>query len=274
MIPIGAVRLAVLVVTLAVLAPARDVAARPRIGSPAAIVLDAASGDAIWSKDADEARPIASMTKIFVALVLRRHGLDLEGWSTITADDVAASEGGARTRLPEGQTFRNVDLLHAMLMVSDNRAPTALARSVGLDRDALVEAMNALAVELGLPSTSFVDPTGIEDNRSTARELAIALRETLADPVLAKIMKRKHIRIWSKTREVKVEYRNTVKPLHDAIYAVRGGKTGHTEGAGYCLLVAVTIDSRDYVLALLGGRRKHTRFVDFDRLAAWLDRRR
>ncbi len=243
----------------------------PRVRSPVAIVLEADTGAEVWSKDGDEVREIASMTKIFVALVLRQKRLKLDAWSTIGADDVAAAEGGARTRLPEGETFRNRDLLRAMLMVSDNRAPTALARAVGLDRDQLVAAMNAYAAALGLTHTHFIDPTGIEGNTSTARELARALAVVLDDKVLARLMKVTHVRIKSKAGTSTVEYRTTVQPLRDRVYTVRGGKTGHTDDAGYCLLVSPVIDGKAYVMAFLGGKTRDVRFDDFGQVANWID---
>jgi D-alanyl-D-alanine carboxypeptidase len=242
----------------------------PRVQSAAVIVLDKTTGAELIAQGADDPRPIASMTKIFVAMVLRKHGLDLKGYSTISADDVAASDGGSKTRLAEGVTFRNLDLLHAMLMVSDNRAPTALARSVGLDYATLLAEMNALAQDLGLTHTHFDDVTGIGGNTSTAREIALALGKTLEDPVLARIMSRRKVRIFSKDKKTKVEYRSTVEPLHDQNYPVHG-KTGHTEAAGYCMMIAAAIGGHEYVMAFLGGANKRTRFVDFGNVAVWLD---
>ena len=105
----------------------------PDVKSKSAIALDAETGAEIFAKSADEIRPIASTTKIFVAMVVRRRGIDLDGWTKITRTDVRAAHGGARTRLDINESFKNRDLLHAMLMSSDNRAPTALGRAVGLE---------------------------------------------------------------------------------------------------------------------------------------------
>src|SRR2546423_102245 len=134
----------------------------PSIRSRSAVVLDAATGAEIFSKDADEIRPIASTTKIFVAMAVRKQ-LDLDAWTDI------------------GQKFRNKDLLRAMLIASDNRAPTALGRAAGMSPDDLVAAMNAVATRLHLKHTKFTDPTGLRGNVSTAREMAIALRAALGD---------------------------------------------------------------------------------------------
>jgi D-alanyl-D-alanine endopeptidase (penicillin-binding protein 7) len=132
----------------------------PEIKSKAAVVLDADTGAEIFAKDADEVRAIASTTKIFVAMAVRKRQLDLDAWTAITREDAEAARGGSRTRLDIGQEFRNQDLLRAMLISSDNRAPTALGRAVGLSRDELIAAMNKLAKDLGLKRTKFTDSSG------------------------------------------------------------------------------------------------------------------
>jgi D-alanyl-D-alanine endopeptidase (penicillin-binding protein 7) len=256
---------------VATAAPA--LAGEPKVNSKYVIVLDADGAD-VLAKAADDVRPIGSMTKIFVAMAVRRKGLDLKAWSTIEKDDVINSSGGSRTRLSQGEAFKNVDLLRAMLMVSDNRAPTALGRSVGLDRKALIAEMNAVAADLGLTHTHFSDTTGIGGNTSTAREIALALKATLGDPVLAKIMRTRKRRIVSKSKKSKVDYRSTVIPLHEATYKVYGGKTGHTSTAGYCMIISAQIGNRDYVMALLGGTEKSARLNDFVKIAKWLTKKK
>jgi D-alanyl-D-alanine endopeptidase (penicillin-binding protein 7) len=248
-------------------------AGEPKVNSKAVIVLDG-DGEDVLVKGADDERPIGSMTKIFVAMAVRRNGLDLKAWSTIGKDDVINSSGGSRTRLPEGESFKNLDLLRAMLMVSDNRAPTALGRSVGLDRKALIAEMNAVAKDLGLTHTHFYDTTGIGGNTSTAREIALALKATLSDPVLAKVMRTRKRRIVSRSRKSKIDYRSTVIPLHEASYKEYGGKTGHTSTAGYCMIISAQIGNRDYVMALLGGTEKTARLNDFVTIAKWLTKKK
>src|SRR6476659_2255147 len=71
----------------------------PEIKSKSAVILDAETGAELYAKDADEVRAIASTTKIFVAMAVRKKGLDLDGWTEITRADVNNARGGARTRL-------------------------------------------------------------------------------------------------------------------------------------------------------------------------------
>ena len=246
--------------------------AGPDVRSKAVVVLDAATGAEIFAKDADDVRPIASTTKIFVAMVVRKHGLDLDGWTAITNGDARHARGGARTRLDVGKKFRNRDLLRAMLMASDNRAPTALARAVALDPDELVAAMNALAGELNLKHTKFTDPSGLHGNASTAREMAIALRAALDDKLLREIMGDEFEMVYSKDH-ARIGYGTTNQPLIAHRYQVIGGKTGFTKSAGYCFITAARFDGREVVMAFLGGTTKTTRWDDFNHVAGWLTQR-
>jgi D-alanyl-D-alanine endopeptidase (penicillin-binding protein 7) len=236
-------------------------------------VLDVTSGDELFAKDADEIRAIASTTKIFVAMAVRKQ-LDLDGWTEITKVDAHYAAGGARTRLDIGQKFRNKDLLRAMLIASDNRAPTALGRAAGLSPDDLVAAMNDVAHRLHLKHTRFTDPTGLNGNVSTAREMAIALRAVLADDVLRAIMRQDSADVVSKDRYAKIHYGSTNQPLVVGKWDVIGGKTGYTHAAGYCFVTGAKFDDREVVMAFLGASGKLTRFADFNRVAAWLDHRR
>lgn len=246
---------------------------RPAVESRSAIVLDAATGDELFAKEADEIRPIASTTKIFVAMAVRKH-LDLDGWTEITKVDAHHAAGGARTRLDIGQKFRNKDLLRAMLLASDNRAPTALGRAAGMSPDDLVAAMNDIAKHLHLKHTRFTDPTGLHGNVSTAREMAIALRAVLTDDLLRGIMREDSAEVVSKDHYARIHYGTTNAPLVAGKWNVIGGKTGYTHAAGYCFVTGARFDDREVVMAFLGASGKLTRFADFNRVAAWLDRRR
>jgi D-alanyl-D-alanine endopeptidase (penicillin-binding protein 7) len=263
--------LAVTSMVLAALALPARADKLPKVRSESAVVLDARTGAEVYGKDADEVRAIASTTKIFVALAVRKAGIQLDGWTEITQDDVKAARGGAKTRLDRGQTFQNLDLLRAMLMASDNRAPSALGRAVGLDKAGLIKAMNGVAKDLGLDHTKFTDTNGLRGNVSTAREMALAIRAVLDDDVLAKVLQTDYVRIVSKSGYAKLDYGTTNQALHSKKYKVLGGKTGYTKPAGYCFVVGAEIGAQPYVMAFLGGDGKGTRFADFDRVATWID---
>lgn len=243
----------------------------PELGSERVVVVDAATDEVLLAKNEREVGGIASTSKIFVGMVVRQKNLDLDGVTEMTRTDRDYARGGARTRLEIRHSFRNRDLLRAMLIASDNRAPTALGRAVGLTPKQLIAAMNRKAAELGLKDTVFTDPSGLRGNESTARDMAVAFKHALADPVLAEIMGTRDVTVRATHKKSRgIYYRNTNQPLHDDGWRVLGGKTGYTRKAGYCLLIAVRIAERDIIMVFLGGAKKHTRFRDFYRVARWI----
>jgi len=243
----------------------------PDVKSKAVAVIDAETGAEIFGKNADDIRAIASTTKIFVAMAVRKKGPDLRGWTGITRIDVAQARGGARTRLDVRRVFRNRDLMSAMLMASDNRAPSALGRAAGMSTEQLVAAMNEIAKELHLKRTKFTDVTGLRGNVSTAREMAIALREALKDDVLREIMADDYELVVGKGGKPKIPYGNTNQALLAKKYDVIGGKTGFTHPAKYCFITGARFKGREVMMVFLGADGKSTRFADFNRVAAWLE---
>ncbi len=243
----------------------------PEVKSKAVAVIDAETGAEIFSKNADDIRAIASTTKIFVAMAVRKKGLDLDGWTEITRTDVRQARGGARTRLDIRRIFNNKDLLRAMLMASDNRAPSALGRAAGMSPEELIAAMNDIARDLHLKRTKFTDVTGLRGNVSTAREMAIALRKALEDDVLREIMGDPYELVVGKGGKPKIGYGNTNQALVVHKYDVIGGKTGYTASAKYCFITAARFKGREVLLTFLGADAKSTRFADFNRVAAWLE---
>ena len=243
----------------------------PNIQAAAAVVIDLDTGEEVYAKNPDALRPIASVGKLFAALAVRHVGIQLDAITTITSEDRKIASGGARSRLFEGKGFTNHDLLRAMLIASDNRAVPAVGRGAGLAPAQLIAGMNDAARRLGLTKTKFTDPTGLNGNVSTPREIAIALRAALEDPVLAPILSSHEADVASATDpRYQVHYNNTNVSLRTSRHTVIGGKTGYTDEARYCLAIAATIANRRFAMVFLGAEGELTRFADFGRTADWL----
>lgn len=253
--------------TRAVPAPAS--AATPPVKAPGALVLDD-SGRVVYSRDPDHERPIASISKLAATLVVVERGLNLDGFSTITRGDAQVARGGARSRLLEGMTLSNRDLLHAALLGSDNRAIPALGRAVKLSPGELAAAMTAKARQLGLTHTRFQDPTGLSrGNVSTPRETISLLKAVMAHPVLGPVTRRVEYDARP-LRRPPIRYVNTYRPAMREHIQVLGGKTGFNNGARYCLVIAVKIEGRTYYMSLLSNEGKLTRFADVVRVSDWI----
>ena len=244
----------------------------PNIQAEAAVVVDIKAQKELYQKHPDEVRPIASISKLMAMMEVLDHKLDLDAVTEMLPADRDAAKRGARSRLPTGTTFTNKDLLHAALMASDNRAVLALGRAVGLSPEQLTAEMNKKSQALGLKSTSFGDPTGLNDgNRSTPREVAKFLGAAIQYPLIAEIThKPQYIAHGVNKPNYAVEYNNTDLIARGSRYSVLGGKTGYSDLAGYCLAIAAKVDDRELAMVFLGAHGKLTRFGDFSRCAQWV----
>jgi len=242
---------------------------QPNVQAPAALVIDE-GGAQVFAHNPDNERPIASISKLCAVLVVVDKGLELEGLSTINKVDVEVGKGGAKSRLLEGMTLSNRDLLHAALMGSDNRAIPALGRAVKLNPAQMVTAMNGKAKQLGLKNTRFQEPTGLSTgNVSTPREVIVMLKQVIAHPVLGPITRRGEYEAHP-VGKPPIKYINTDHQASRSNVQLVGGKTGYNDFARYCLVVATKIEGRGYYMAFLGDEGKMTRFGDVARVADWI----
>ncbi|HVY38828.1 MAG TPA: serine hydrolase [Polyangia bacterium] len=241
----------------------------PNVQAAAALVLDE-NGRQIYARNPDKERPIASISKLAATLAIVEHGLELDGLSTINKNDIEVAKGGAHSRLLDGMTLSNRDLLHAALMGSDNRAIPALGRAVKLTPAQLTNAMNAKVRALGLRNTRFHEPTGLSTgNVSTPRETIAMLKAVMANAVLAPVTRRAEYDAHP-VGKPPIHYNNTNHPAQRGNVQVLGGKTGYNDDARYCLVVATRIEGHTYHMAFLGDDGKMTRFGDVARVADWI----
>ena len=243
---------------------------QPNVQSMGALVIDLDTGHELFARRADNPRAIASISKLAATLTVMDHNLDLDGLTTIKKLDVDVARGGAKSRLLEGMTLTNRDLLHAALLGSDNRAVSALGRAVGLGTAQFTAAMNRKVASLGLRFTRFREPTGLSaDNQSTPREIIELLKAAMAHPVLGPIVKRPEYDAHPVSKPP-IHYNSTHKPAARGNVQVLGGKTGYNDTARYCLVLAARIDGHNYGMALLGTEGDLTRFGDVARVADWI----
>src|SRR6185503_12444709 len=125
--------------TAAVADVARD--GTPNLMSTGVLVLDPATGQTLFSKNADQAAPIASITKLMTAMIVLDAKLAMDEAIEISSEDIDTIKN-TRSRLPIGTHFRRDDLLRLALMASDNRAAAALGRTYPGGTHAAVAAMN------------------------------------------------------------------------------------------------------------------------------------
>ncbi|MFQ5607890.1 MAG: D-alanyl-D-alanine carboxypeptidase family protein, partial [Candidatus Zixiibacteriota bacterium] len=132
----------------------------------AALVVDNVRGRALYAKNAEKSRPIASISKLLMAVTLLDMNYARDSLITVTREDMRRS---SKSNLYRGDRARAEDLFFAALVGSDNRAARALARTFGGSYGEFAEKMNRTAHAIGLKHTSVVEPTGLDKrNRSSA----------------------------------------------------------------------------------------------------------
>ena len=218
----------------------------------AAVVMEAETGRILFDKNGSEERAMASTTKIMTLLVALEYG-DFETPVTVSAN--AARQPKVRMDLKEGETFRLMDLLYAMMLVSYNDAAVAIAEAVAGDVPSFCYLMNLKARELGAYRTHFATPNGLdaEEHYSTAVDMALIGRAALEDETALQIMQTQSYTITEdevNSRSVSLTNKN---PMLSSYTEAIGGKTGFTNEAGLCLVSMAERDGVQLIAVVLGS---------------------
>jgi D-alanyl-D-alanine carboxypeptidase (penicillin-binding protein 5/6) len=219
------------------------------VEAASAILADLDSGQVLWERNADEPRPIASVTKIMTALLV----LEATGpGETVTASANAADQTGAELGLVPGEALPVRDLLMALLLQSANDAAVALAEHVGGSIEGFVDGMNRRAHRLGARDTVFASPNGLDDSGySTARDLVTLTAEAYRDRTFAEVAATRFHRIPDPDGDPRrIQNRNALLWLYPG---ATGVKTGYTAAAGFCLVAAAERDGLRLVTVILGA---------------------
>src|SRR4051812_38149216 len=154
--------------------------AKPDLTASSAVLVDASDGRRLYSRAADERRPIASTTKLMTALVAVER-LPLK--RRLRAGRYNAGPAESQIELQPGERMSLADLLRAMMLASANDAAATVARGAGGSRRSFVALMNRKAAQLGLRETHYANPVGLDErgNYSSARDLATLARAVLKE---------------------------------------------------------------------------------------------
>jgi D-alanyl-D-alanine endopeptidase (penicillin-binding protein 7) len=239
-----------------------------RLASSAAVAIDQDTGRVLVQKNEDAILPIASLTKLMTALLVSEARLPMDEVITITDDDVD-NERHSRSRLRVGTRLTREEALHLALMSSENRAAHALGRTFPGGLAQFVNAMNNRARQLGMKSTTYVDPTGLSNqNQSTARDLSVLVLATL---------KHERLREFSTTRSRQVSlggrkllYNNSNRLVKNPKWDIVLQKTGYIVEAGQCMTITSRIGGHNVVMVLLDASDKNSRAADAERIKRWV----
>ncbi len=241
----------------------------PDVRAAAAIIFNPVTGQILYEENSQDKRSIASITKVMTALVYLEDNPDLNAPITIERSDVYAA---STTYLKARDQISAGELLHLLLIASDNAAARALARNSHGGMAPFIERMNEKAIELGLQNTTFADPSGLNANNiSSAFDLSHLITFAASDERLATIMRTPTYTVTTNRRQIPIHSTNQLVMKGDV--EVVGGKTGFITKSGYCLatLLRVPTTGDPIAVVVLGAHSNNGRFWETRHLFSWLN---
>jgi D-alanyl-D-alanine carboxypeptidase (penicillin-binding protein 5/6) len=227
----------------------------PPLHARAAILVEHDLGTTIFSRRADVRVPVASETKLMTAYVaLTRASLS----RVLKVQPFTPTDDETVAGLHAGQRLSVGDLLAAMLLPSGADAAETLAVDLAGSESRFVRWMNQAAVSLHLDRTHFATEVGLDTpgNYSTAADLASLTATLLENHFFAAVVARSRARLSNGQTVVN---RNVLVGRYAFVVGV---KTGHTRGAGYCLVAAGRRDGATVISVELGDGDEATRDAD------------
>lgn len=264
-------RLAVLVLIVGLLLPfslptrARESSELPLPTTSAkAVALIDLDGRIVYANRAEEKRPMASTTKIMTAIVALE-AADPDDIVTVSPEAVGVE--GSSAYLMAGERFTLLDLLYALMLSSANDAAVAIAIHIDGSVEAFAERMNRKADELGLTSTHFTNPHGLDDDAhyTSALDLARLTVYALKNERFAEIVSTLRYECPMSSGEGSRLFVNHNRLLRSYEGAI-GVKTGYTKRTGRCLVSAARRDGLTLVCVTLGDPddwKDHAALLDY-----------
>jgi D-alanyl-D-alanine carboxypeptidase len=199
------------------------------------------------SKNTDEVRSIASITKLFTAQTILDSYVDLR--------ELIPVKGTSTGRFARGSLVERYELLRAMLMSSDNLAAESLANAHPGGYEQFLKDVNSRISDMSLKNTVIADSTGLlPGNKSTVDDLKDFLFVLRRYMLIQHLSTEKNYTYEYKKgkKTIKVNLRNTNPQMwtYDNIVLT---KTGFTNPAGRCLAMLVEKGGELYAVVSLGS---------------------
>ena len=205
------------------------------------------------TRNADQVRSIASITKIMTAMITLDYDIDLSRKLMLSKR--------VHSYLPK-QLYTREQLIKAMLIKSDNAAAETLAEDYPGGRSAFIARMNLQARIWDMKHTSFVDPSGLGVfNVSTARDVADLMQTAMGYWLIREVSGQKQVAFETKyAKKIRtINLAHTSGPLLFTFDSVLVSKTGLTSAAGWCVGMVVEQNKQQYVIVVLGAKNKQQR---------------
>lgn len=243
--------------------------AEPAISAQRAVVMDSDTESVLFGKNIDEEQTIASLTKLITALVFFENKPDWASYYKIQRSDMR--EGG-NNYIFAGDEIKLIDLFNLALIPSENTAAVSLAHALGFTEDQFAQKMNEKMRFWKLDKTRFSDCTGLGLNYSTAKEIALLAKRALSYNMIREATQNQEYEFTVKDGAKRVA-KSTNKLLE--VYPrqgvdLAGGKTGHTNLAGYCFAgIFFKQDNKEVVSVVLNDKSDAARFATTQTIVNW-----
>lgn len=234
------------------------------VSAKAAIVIAADTLEVLYEKSANQKLPMASTTKIMTALLLAEQP-DLS--KTVKTTKQMVTVEGSSMGLLEGDTVSYRDLLYGMLLASGNDAANTTAYVLAGSVQGFAKMMNEKAAELGMKNTSFVTPSGLDDENhyTTAYDLALLTAAALKNSAFRTACSSKSAVLYYGNPPYRRTLTNHNKLLGN-YEGIIGVKTGFTKKSGRCLVTAAEGEGKRVIAVTLNDPddwNDHRKLLDY-----------
>jgi D-alanyl-D-alanine carboxypeptidase len=220
-------------------------------------------GAVILEKNADRTQSIASITKLMTSIVVLNAHQDLSEELRLNFKNATTYH----TKLPRTlKTLSRGELLQLAIVKSDNFAAYTLCENYPGGIDRCVAEMNHEALEFGMYSTHFTDPTGLdESNQSNARDLVKLVLVASRHPEITEASGKPLVSIQVKKRWW--DFWNTNSLVRRDRDRVIVSKTGYINESGGCVVMLLDTDLGQRVIVLLGSKNTRTRIPELEQIS-------
>lgn len=248
----------------------------PDIVAESAIVMDAKTGEVLYSKKADKQQYPASITKVMTALLAIEHCNmdDVIEFSNSAVNGIEAGSSSAGINVGAKLTVK--ETLYALMLVSANEAGAAIAEHLGGSNEGFAKMMNAKAEELGCKHTHFTNPHGLPDEKhyTCARDMALIMQAALSHKEFQEIASTLHYTLKKKNGlKSTLDLWNHAKILRDSTeyyykYA-KTSKTGFTKAALNTLVTSAKYHGVELICVILRDEGAYNSYYDTANLFKW-----
>ncbi len=241
----------------------------PEMANTAYVLMDYNTGEILAQKNANQALPPASLTKMMTSYIIEQRlaSGDLKETDQVLMSPSAWCRGSSSQScmyVPVNKSASVIDMLRGIIIQSGNDASKAMAEHIAGSEASFAILMNEQAQKIGMKNTHFVNSTGMPDEGHQASALDLA---KLSRAII------KNSGDYSIYSEKEFTYNGITQGNRNALLAtdptVDGLKTGHTDAAGYCLAASSNREGMRLISVIMGTESQQARADQSRELLNW-----